>query len=221
MQRSSPEIQAAADTAEPRWPAALAVLAAAALFAALPASLRFGPYWLAFAGVAALLIPTVAMHRAGRHSLNQFFGYATLAILTAAMVSSVGFLVARLPANRDQPQVLLRSAAILWIANVLVFASWYWRLDAGGPHSRDQRASHTEGAFLFPQMILPSHKDRGWRPGFIDYLFLAFNSSTAFSPTDSPVLTRWAKAMMMIQALISLTTIAVLAARAINILPSK
>ena len=51
-----------------------------------------------------------------------------------------------------------------------------------------------------------------------DYLFLAFNTSTAFSPTDVPVLSRWAKAMMMVQSCISLGTVVVLGARAVNIL---
>ena len=96
-------------------------------------------------------------------------------------------------------------------------------LDAGGPHQRDLRGSHTDGAFLFPQMLLDPELRREmgedqWRPGFVDYLFLAYNTSTAFSPTDVPVLSRWAKVLMMLQATISLGTIAILAARAINIL---
>ena len=82
---------------------------------------------------------------------------------------------------------------------------------------------HTDGAFLFPQMTLSRElriemEEDDWKPGFMDYLFLAFNTSTAFSPTDVPVLSRWAKGLMMIQAIISLATIALLAARAVNIL---
>ncbi len=113
---------------------------------------------------------------------------------------------------------MLRAAVTLWAANVLVFASWYWRLDAGGPNERDRRETHGQGAFLFPQMLMPGKQGRGWRPGFVDYLFLAFNTSTAFSPTDVPVLSRWAKLMMMVQASISLATVALIAARAVNIL---
>ena len=60
--------------------------------------------------------------------------------------------------------------------------------------------------------------DTNWSPEFLDYLFLAFNTSTAFSPTDTPILDRWAKAMSMLQALLSLTILAILAARAINVL---
>ncbi len=109
----------------------------------------------------------------------------------------------------------------IWLSNVLVFASWYWRFDAGGPHVREARDAHTSGAFLFPQMTIPEGSqlaDPTWKPEFLDYLFLAFNTSTAFSPTDVPVLGRWAKALMMVQGSISLASIAILAARAINIL---
>ncbi|HEV8234114.1 MAG TPA: hypothetical protein VGP84_05925, partial [Gemmatimonadaceae bacterium] len=102
-------------------------------------------------------------------------------------------------------------------------------LDAGGPNARDFRETHVRGAFLFPQMLLPGADasmmpaddalpEPSWRPGFVDYLFLAFNTSTAFSPTDVPVLSRWAKLMMMVQACISFTSVAVIAARAVNIL---
>jgi hypothetical protein len=101
--------------------------------------------------------------------------------------------------------------------NIVVFAAWYWRLDAGGPHRRSRHASYRDGAFLFPQLTMPK-PPVDWRPQFIDYLFLAFNTSTAFSPTDSPVLSRWAKALMMIQSSISLTTLAIVAARAVNIM---
>jgi len=115
---------------------------------------------------------------------------------------------------------LARAAVALWFSNILVFASWYWRLDAGGPHSRDIRRLHTDGDFLFPQMMLPpplSKKYSGWKPEFIDYLFLAFNTSTAFSPTDIPVLSHWAKLLMMIQSVISLGTIGILVQRAVNV----
>ena len=114
------------------------------------------------------------------------------------------------------------SATSVWTSNVLVFALWYWRLDAGGPHGRESRERHVAGAFLFPQMIM-SPQTKGdaserWSPDFLDYLFLAFNTSTAFSPTDTPVLARWGKALMMLQSIISLTVLAILAARAVNML---
>lgn len=208
---------------EPRWPAMLALLAVGGLRLALPESLSVGPDWMLIAVVVVLLIPTVWARRRGLDKLNQILGYVLASIVTVDMVWSLGLLVAALPSHKESPQDLLRSASALWITNILVFASWYWRLDAGGPRARELRGVHTDGAFLFPQMTLRHHgkRDMGeqsWSPGFVDYLFLAFNTSTAFSPTDSPVLSSWAKLLMMIQALISFATVALLAARAVNIL---
>ncbi|HLJ18281.1 MAG TPA: hypothetical protein VKV15_27570 [Bryobacteraceae bacterium] len=208
---------------EPRWPAMLAVLSIGALHFALPSHLSLGPDWLLLVLVSVLLIPAVILHRRGEHTLNQVLGYVILAVVTLDLIASLTLLLAGLPSHRDSPQVLLVSAAGLWAVNILVFASWYWRLDAGGPNERDARGVHSCGAFLFPQMALdPELKAavaaRHWRPGFIDYLFLAFNTSTAFSPTDVPVLSRWAKLMMMVQASISLGTVIILAARAVNVL---
>jgi len=145
------------------------------------------------------------------------------ALLTAGLIVSVIFLVSALPAHKETPLQLLVSAASLWVTNILVFALWYWRLDAGGPNQRDARAGHCDGDFLFPQMTMTEQalKEAGqenWSPNFVDYLFLAFNTSTAFSPTDAPVLARWAKVLMMLQSLLSLLIIALLAARAVNIL---
>ena len=115
-------------------------------------------------------------------------------------------------------KALLRSASALWITNILVFALWYWKLDAGGPLKRDRRQAFSNSSFLFPQMLSREEQKLSWKPNFVDYLFLAFNTSTAFSPTDTAVLSRWAKLGMMVQSLISLTIVALLAARAVNIL---
>jgi hypothetical protein len=201
----------------------LALLAVGGLRLALPESLSAGPAWLLIAIVSILMIPTVWARWTGRDRLNRFLGYLLTSIVTIDMVWSLCLLVAALPSHKESPKDLLRSAGALWVANILVFASWYWRLDAGGPRARELRGVHTDGAFLFPQMTLDQQAKREmgeqcWSPGFVDYLFLAFNTSTAFSPTDSPVLSRWAKMMMMVQALISFATVALLAARAVNIL---
>ena len=196
----------------------LAVLAVGGLNTILPERLSVGPFWLLLAVVSVLLVPTVITHRTGRHDINQILGHVVLGCVTASMIWSLALLILGLPAHTESPQTLLRAAGALWVANVLVFASWYWRLDAGGPNQRDLREAHTEGAFFFPQMMASSKSSRNWAPGFVDYLFLAFNTSTAFSPTDVPVLSRWAKLMMIVQASISLTTVALIAARAVNIL---
>ena len=201
---------------EPRWPAIVAIVVIMGLRFVLPSALSVGPDWLLAAVVAALLIPASIFHQQRAYRLNQIFGYLILALITADMITSLALLIARLPSHRETPRQLLVAAAGLWGTNVLLFASWYWRLDAGGPNARDRRERHEDGAFLFPQMQLRDDED--WKPGFVDYLFLAFNTSTAFSPTDVPVLSRWAKLMMMVQASISLGSVVILAGRAVNIL---
>jgi Protein of unknown function (DUF1345) len=227
LSRSRPSImetmESSPENFEPRWPAMLALIAVGGLRFALPSSLALGPEWLVLVVVVVLLIPTATARMRGNHTLNQVLGYLLTSIVTLDMCWSLYLLIRALPSHKEDPQTLLVSAAALWITNILVFASWYWRLDAGGPRAREIRGVHTDGAFLFPQMTLDqtSKKDMGeecWNPGFVDYLFLAFNTSTAFSPTDCPVLSRWAKLLMMVQALISFATVALLAARAVNIL---
>ncbi len=208
---------------EPRWPALVAVVAVGTSNLALPDSISVGPRWLLLVIVGALLIPVVISHRKGDHKLNHLLGQIVAFVITIFLVWSLVLLIIALPAHKESPIEMLKSAALLWISNVLVFASWYWRLDAGGPNVRDFRGVHCSGAFLFPQMtIAPEHAEEGagptWSPQFIDYLFLAFNTSTALSPTDTAVLSRWAKALCMAQASISLTIIVILAARAVNIL---
>jgi len=209
--------------AEPRWPAFVAILAVGGLSAALPDVLTMGPRWLFPLVVVVLLVPSIISHHAGRHRLNTLLGFTVDAVLTIELIISLILLIAALPTHKESPIALLLSAASLWVSNMLVFALWYWRLDAGGPNQRDARAGHNEGAFLFPQMTMSEEALRQtgqarWSPNFVDYLFLAFNTSTAFSPTDVPVLARWAKILMMLQSLLSLLIIALLAARAINIL---
>jgi hypothetical protein len=202
---------------QPVWPAILAVLGVGGLHLALPDSLTIGPPWMLLAVVCVLLVPIIIARMRGSFALNQTLGFVLLGVVTTAMVWSLSLLVRSLLMHQITPGILLRSATALWVTNILVFASWYWRLDAGGPHARHVRGNHTEGDFLFPQMTMKK-PPQSWSPGFVDYLFLAFNTSTAFSPTDSPVLSPWAKVAMMVQSIISFATVALLAARAINIL---
>lgn len=208
---------------EPRWPALTASLGAGVLFYLMPEHLILGPRWLPLVLIVAMLVPASLFHHVGHHQLNDIFGYSGLGVTTLALVSSLTLLILRLPKHLDPPGELLRAAVALWVSNVLVFGSWYWRLDGGGPNERDRRHNHQAGAFLFPQMTLTEELRRTlgqhpWNPGFVDYLFLAFNTSTAFSPTDVPVLSRWAKIMMIVQSTISLAAVVLLAARAVNIL---
>src|SRR5579883_1977342 len=121
---------------EPRWPAMVALFAAGGLRLALPSSLSLGPDWLLILVVALLMIPTIWARHYGYDTLNKVLGYLLISIVTADMVLSLGLLVAALPTHKESPAEMLRSAAALWITNIIVFASWYWRLDAGGPRAR-------------------------------------------------------------------------------------
>ena len=209
---------------EPRWQALMAILALGGLYAALPTSLVFGGQrWLLLIIVSVLLVPAIILHIGGNHAFSQVIGYILNGVITVAMIWSLTLLIIALPDREITSQQLLLAAAMLWVSKILVFASWYWRLDAGGPHQRDLVPGHDSGAFLFPQMTMSSGAkaaagERDWSPNFIDYLFLAFNTSTAFSPTDAMVLSRWAKILMMIQTMISLLIITLLAAHAVNMI---
>lgn len=203
---------------EPRWPAFVAMLAAAFLYLALPEPLSLGPSWLLLAVIFVLLIPIAETNRRRQHRVARTLTFIANGAITVALIASLIFLIQGLPAHREAPRALLRSAGALWLTNILVFALWYWKLDAGGPLERDRRRGRVESSFLFPQMTRQDDVSSAWSPHFMDYLFLAFNTSTAFSPTDTAVLSRWAKAGVMLQSLMSLTIIALLAGRAVNIL---
>src|SRR6266699_1512092 len=178
------------DKPEPRWQAVLAFLAICAIYLALPPDLIVGPGWLLPTLIIVLLVPTVVSHRVGKLSLNHALGIVINGITTLALIGSVILLVRALPSHRESPLQLLRSAGLLWLTNVIVFALWYWRLDGGGPTSRHTQKKFGSTSFLFPQMQIPNGERAQfectrWRPGFIDYLFVAFTQSSTFGPTDA------------------------------------
>ncbi|HYL46871.1 MAG TPA: hypothetical protein VEU52_07575 [Candidatus Limnocylindrales bacterium] len=207
------------NAAEPRWPALLTMMAAGVLHWALPERLSVGPGWLLLAIIFMLLVGIAVSYRRGDHGITRVLTLVANALLTLALIASLLLLIRGLPLHLESPKELFRAACVLWITNIIVFALWYWKLDAGGPLARDRARGNLSSAFLFPQMTrLPgTATGPAWSPQFLDYLFLAFNTSTAFSPTDTSVLTRWAKVGMMLQALISLLIVALLAGRAVNI----
>ena len=211
------------DKPEPRWQVLLAVLAVGAIYLALPRNLIVGPIWLLPTLIVVLLIPTVVSHRTGKRSLNRALGILINGITTLALIGSVALLVRALPSHKEDPLVLLRSGGLLWLTNVLVFALWYWRLDGGGPTLRHEDKKFGSTSFLFPQMQIP-HDERaqfactGWRPRFVDYLFVSFTQSSTFGPTDAPLLARWAKILAMIQVFISLSIVILLISRAVGVL---
>jgi len=204
---------------EPRWPAFIAMLAASGVYLALPEPLSVGPGWGLLVLIAILMVPMVISDRRGDHNVTRVLTFASNGIITLAMIASLAHLIRGIQRHTADANSLLRSAVALWIANILVFALWYWKLDGGGPLRREYPDGRSHSSFLFPQMMTrgDSHAPP-WVPHFVDYLFLAFNTSTAFSPTDTAVLSRSAKLATMLQSLISLTIVALIAARAVNIL---
>jgi uncharacterized membrane protein len=202
---------------EPRWPAFVAMLAAAGVYLALPEPLSIGPGWFLPGIVVALMVPILISVRRRDDHITRILSLVANGVITSGMIASLIFLVQGIPQHLESPKALLRSALVLWATNIIVFALWYWKLDAGGPFLRELPNGMAKSSFLFPQMMRET-AESNWVPNFVDYLFLAFNTSTAFSPTDTAVLSRWAKFGVMLQSLISLTIIVLLAARAVNIL---
>jgi len=194
------------------------MLAAAGVYLALPEPLSVGPSWLLLAVIVLLMIPITISARRGDHGVTRILTFVGNTIITLAMIAALVRLLQGIPEHLEAPRALLRSAIALWLTNIVISALWYWKLDAGGPLRRELPNGMASSAFLFPQMTRKPGGDPSWVPNFVDYLFLAFNTSTAFSPTDTAVLSRWAKLGTMLQSLISLTIIALLAARAVNIL---
>ena len=142
----------------------------------------------------------------------------TIAIVSAANAASIILLVHLLVngAHANAP-TLLRAAVHMWIVNVLLFGLWYWQLDSGGPRERPAREP-AAWDFLFPQQTEPALRESGWKPTFLDYLYVSFTNATAFSPTDAMPLSRWAKMLMLVQSAISLSLAVMVVARAVNIL---
>jgi hypothetical protein len=200
----------------PRLAALSGILAVGLLYLFLPDELTIGPSWLLLVVEAALILPfvvSITTQRQLPHGLIRATSLVMLGIVTLALAIGIALLVYNL--HNENGNFLLRSAAILWVLNILVFALWYFEIDGGGPLKR-HLAGPQATDFLFPQYAPGANSN--WMPHFIDYIFLAFNSSTALSPADTQPLTKKAKVLMMIQAVLSLAIIVFLAARAVNVL---
>ncbi|HEY8675411.1 MAG TPA: hypothetical protein VIO13_05535 [Candidatus Dormibacteraeota bacterium] len=206
---------------EARWPASLAIVAAIALYVTLPDSLVLGPAWVVPVLEGAILVPlTVARpHRhAGESGKSRIAAIVLIAIANVGNVASLWLLLHLLLTGVHlSGRTLVFSAIEIYLTNVIIFGLWYWELDGGGPAARlAGRAPYRD--FLFPQMNVPDKAPPGWRPAFVDYLYVSLTNATAFSPTDTMPLTRKVKLLMGIQCLASLLTVALVAGRAVNIL---
>ncbi len=206
-----------------RWPALVALVAIGAANTILSDRLTLGPSWLIIPLLALLIIPAIVTRLTGNHPLNHILMLCLCLLVTLEEIVSIGLLLASLPDKSIPATSLLRDAGLLWTTNIVVFGLWYWQTDAGGPYARSHESGsdyHEKAELFFPQLTVipgrPVYAD--WRPDFLDYLFVSFNTSTAFSPTDTPVFSSRIKILSMVQAILSLVTLATLAARAINIL---
>lgn len=206
---------------DPFWPAQLTALAAIALYLALPERLTLGPTWLVptlegllFVGlVVAMPNPAMQYSPRRRHLAVSLIGFVSAANLISLLLLAHYLL----KGGKAGGHVLILSGMVLWATNVLIFAMWYWELDRGGPVARAlDDTAHPD--FLYPQMTEPALAPPDWRPTFTDYLYTSLTNATAFSPTDTMPLSRWAKVLMAIQSLASLLTIGLVVSRAVNIL---
>jgi uncharacterized membrane protein len=206
---------------EARWPAQLTVLAAIALQLALPDRLTVGPRWMLPTMETALLVGLFAVtpHRLEEeHRGRRRVALGLTAVVSAANIYSLAALTHYLLHHHViEGHLLIGSGVLIWLTNFLIFALWYWELDRGGP---GVRAAGHDGPpdFLFPQMSDDRVEPLSWRPRFIDYLYVSLTNATAFSPTDTMPLSAMAKSVMGIQAIVSLVTIGLVFARAINVL---
>jgi hypothetical protein len=232
--RRAPEIPHSLPQSEPRWHASLAAIAAVLLYITLPPRLTIGPIWTAPLLVLILLIPLSFLgprKRLGPRRI-RVLGIAMIAIVNFFNIASVLLLVDAffhpVKSQAFSAPILLRYGVQIWLTNVLVFALWYWELDGRGPISRaratcEEVIGHAD--FLFPQQqLLLNAGNRSpwlredWKPQFFDYVYVAFTNATAFSPTDVMPLSRWAKALMAIEALISLITVLIVLARSVSLI---
>ena len=218
------------------WPSA-AIVGAAFLYADLPSRFVVGSAgafsvvrWL-IPGLTVLLlaallatvpggrlVESLGWHRHQVHLTRRWLSLTMIALVSAANALSIVLLVHLLVngAHANAP-TLLRAAVHMWVVNVLLFALWYWQLDGGGPTARPSCELDARD-FLFPQHTEPALLVRGWHPMFLDYLYVSFTNATAFSPTDTLPLSRWAKMLMLVQSAMSLSLAVMVVARAVNIL---
>ena len=176
--------------------------------------------WLVVGAPSALLVLIflVGPQRLGLDHLRREVASVTLGLLWLGTTAGVACVIVSLMHWRPSGGQLLASAAVVLFTNVVTFSLVFWELDSGGPVKRALAASRIRPDFQFPQDENRELARPGWAPALVDYLYLSLTNSVAFSPTDAMPLTHQAKLVMGLEASISLVTILVVGARAINVL---
>ena len=217
--------QAHAVRHESRWSPALTILAVLLLMAALRGHVFVIPVWVSYLAALVGLTSMAAVAITNGHArwlrleraIILFWALVYVANTLAELSDMLGVTTFH-PSGRNAFSLLSSSVAI-WVANVLAFSLLYWQIDRGGPAARVS-ATSARPDWVFPQPATPEDLPVGWRPLFLDYLFLAYNTATSFSPADVSPLTHRAKMLMMVESMISLLTTVIVLSRAINALPS-
>lgn len=205
---------------DPVWHVQVIMLAVVCLQLLLPERYIFGVRWLipALEGLLVLLLlrttPRTAVFRSLKRRVNVVLLLVVVVLGNLYALSQVVHQLLQGGTVHDGRGLIL-TAINIYLTNVVIFALLYWEMDAGGPGHRRQ-AKAAERDFLFPQNQIPELGD--WHPTFIDYLYVSSTNATAFSPTDTLPLSRRAKMLMLFQSLVSLVVVALVAARAVNIL---
>ncbi len=222
MDGETPERHAAV---EPRWPPALSVLFLLFLLTLLGGRVRVFPQWVSVLMTVVVLLPMAAVRLSrGRALWRRAERWVTLLFVLVAggaTLENLAVLIRGILGRSSElgGMQLFTSSIAAWVTNVLIFSLLYWQIDRGGPEAR-ANGDGVRPDWLFPQEGAPEHSPPGWRPTYVDYLFLGYVTATAFSPTDALPMTARAKLLVMVESAISLATIVVVAARAINILGS-
>jgi hypothetical protein len=209
---------------ESRLPVLIALIAVIGLQLAIPKSYIVVPRWPLI--TLELLLMAVLMwlnplRLTNATKLGRYATWVLLAAITLDNTLSAILLDIRILTGEvsNKAAVLLGSGGAIFITNIIVFGIWYWELDRGGPFAR-RAGEQPYPDFMFPQMDPDTAKlvKPGWRPTFVDYLYVSLTNAMAFSPTDTMPLARWAKGMMAVQSLVAVTTVALVIARAVNVL---
>ena len=211
---------------ESRWAPALAILVVLCVLAAVRGHVHALPVWVSYLAALAVLVPMAAVALTKGSPLWLGIERTIIILLAGAYVANTIAELADLigvitihPSSGDNAFSLLSSAVAIWLANVLMFSLLYWQVDRGGPYARASNSS-AKPDWVFPQPAKPEDLPPDWRPLFLDYLYLGYNTATAFSPTDALPLTHRAKMLMMIESTIALLTMVIVLAHAINVIPN-
>jgi uncharacterized membrane protein len=208
---------------ESRWPMVIAVLIAGALRTTLPDSLRADDASWLLGGFLVVALILLIIGDPGRIDRQATWLRVVTMIVIAMITIANGASVVKLSAdiiNREpstnSATTLLGAGAAIWATNVIAFGLWYWELDRGGAAAR----AHGQGdpAFVFPEMTNPDYVTADWFPKVIDFLYLSFNTSMAFSPTDVSAVRPWAKLLMMAEEAVSVIVAVLVIARAVSLL---